>query len=258
MHMTCITTCSPASSCMDVVALACICVTASLAMHVRFASRQQRWSTSASHGMLRMCRGSGNDLSGCINDAKCMQVCLPSLLLTKHSQCHQYTAKFGQLNCISRVKGSCLPSHTRWLTAFLVRRIPFTLHGSVMCTGCEYPCHVHEAEKLIMVVQYMLTKRFGFNEENITILLDDSSDPDKWPTGNNMRHHMRQLVAGAQSGDSLLFHFSGQPCCTVASPSQEKSESMPISRPHCKQRNYSALFGFDVSTGVDCCCRSAI
>ena len=62
------------------------------------------------------------------------------------------------------------------------------------------------------MLQYMLTKRFGFKEEDITILLDDSSDPNAWPTGNNMRHHMRQLVAGCQSGDSLLFHFSGQLC----------------------------------------------
>ncbi|CAL5224264.1 g6922 [Coccomyxa viridis] len=58
-------------------------------------------------------------------------------------------------------------------------------------------------------MQYMLTNRFGFKEENITVLLDDSSDPNLWPTGNNMRYHMRELVNGAQSGDSLLFHFSG-------------------------------------------------
>ena len=41
------------------------------------------------------------------------------------------------------------------------------------------------------------------------MLLDDSPDSNAWPTGNNMRHHMRQLVANAQPGDSLLFHFSG-------------------------------------------------
>lgn len=64
-------------------------------------------------------------------------------------------------------------------------------------------------ECVCALLQYMLTKRFGFKEEDITILLDDSPDPNAWPTGNNMRYHMRQLVAGAQSGDSLLFHFSG-------------------------------------------------
>ena len=52
------------------------------------------------------------------------------------------------------------------------------------------------------------------------MLLDDASDPNAWPTGNNMRHHMRQLVANAQHGDSLLFHFSGgssspHPCHAV-------------------------------------------
>ena len=59
------------------------------------------------------------------------------------------------------------------------------------------------------LLQYLLTKRFGFKEEDITVLLDDSPDSNSWPTGNNMRHHMRQLVANAQPGDSLLFHFSG-------------------------------------------------
>ena len=63
---------------------------------------------------------------------------------------------------------------------------------------------------LVLPLQYMLTQRFEFKEEDITMLLDDSSDPNAWPTGNSMRYHMRQLVAGAQSGDSLLFHFSGE------------------------------------------------
>ena len=67
------------------------------------------------------------------------------------------------------------------------------------------------------MLQYMLTNRFGLKEDDITILLDDSSDPNLWPTGNNMRYHMRQLVNGAQSGDSLLFHFSGQPSATAMS-----------------------------------------
>ena len=84
-----------------------------------------------------------------------------------------------------------------------------------ICEGCAQGKRTHPTYanryKDVCVLQYMLTKRFGFKEEDITILLDDSSDPNAWPTGNNMRHHMRQLVTGAQSGDSLLFHFSGQP-----------------------------------------------
>lgn len=58
-------------------------------------------------------------------------------------------------------------------------------------------------------MQYLLKSKFGFRDEDITVLTDDQSDPAKWPTGNNMRAHMRQLVANAQPGDSLVFHFSG-------------------------------------------------
>lgn len=59
-------------------------------------------------------------------------------------------------------------------------------------------------------MQYLLKTRFGFKEEDITMLTDDQSDPAKWPTGNNMRAHMQRLVGNAQPGDSLIFHFSGE------------------------------------------------
>ena len=42
------------------------------------------------------------------------------------------------------------------------------------------------------------------------MLTDDQSNPARWPTGNIMRAHMRQLVGDAQPGDSLVFHFSGE------------------------------------------------
>ena len=59
----------------------------------------------------------------------------------------------------------------------------------------------------------MLKTRFGFREEDITMLTDDQNDPAAWPTNANMRMHMQRLVAGAQAGDSLIFHYSGVCVC---------------------------------------------
>ncbi|XP_047055771.1 metacaspase-4-like [Lolium rigidum] len=53
-----------------------------------------------------------------------------------------------------------------------------------------------------------LVDRFGFDEEDITVLVDrDSSGPQ--PTGANIRHALAKLVGDARPGDFLFFHYSG-------------------------------------------------
>lgn len=47
--------------------------------------------------------------------------------------------------------------------------------------------------------------------QDINMLTDDQANPAKWPTRGNMIMAMQQLVAGAQPGDSLFFHYSGTP-----------------------------------------------
>lgn len=55
----------------------------------------------------------------------------------------------------------------------------------------------------------LLIECLGFRSENILLLTDDEMDPFKIPTKQNIRKALRWLVQGCQSGDSLLFHFSG-------------------------------------------------
>uniref|UniRef100_A0ACD5W0I3 Uncharacterized protein n=2 Tax=Avena sativa TaxID=4498 RepID=A0ACD5W0I3_AVESA len=53
-----------------------------------------------------------------------------------------------------------------------------------------------------------LVDRFGFDEDDITVLVDrDSSGPQ--PTGANIRHALAKLVGAARPGDFLFFHYSG-------------------------------------------------
>ncbi|KAL4066884.1 caspase domain-containing protein [Scleroderma citrinum] len=54
-----------------------------------------------------------------------------------------------------------------------------------------------------------LMSHFGYREENIKLLTDDSRDPMRVPTKHNILEHMKWLVAGAMPNDSFFFHYSG-------------------------------------------------
>ena len=49
----------------------------------------------------------------------------------------------------------------------------------------------------------------GFNPRDIVVLTDDQHDPQYLPTRDNILRACQWLVAGAQQGDILFFHFSG-------------------------------------------------
>lgn len=53
------------------------------------------------------------------------------------------------------------------------------------------------------------TYHFPEDAEHMLVLTDDQKDPTKIPTKANMLAGMQWLVAGAQAGDSLFFHYSG-------------------------------------------------
>lgn len=69
---------------------------------------------------------------------------------------------------------------------------------SAALAGCE-----NDARCL----EYLLRSRFGFDD--VTLLLDSSPHPQSWPTRANLLWHANALAAGATSGDSLFFAFSG-------------------------------------------------
>ncbi|KAJ1306520.1 hypothetical protein OPQ81_007521 [Rhizoctonia solani] len=58
-------------------------------------------------------------------------------------------------------------------------------------------------------VAEFLTNYFGFQEEKILKLTDDTTDPHRLPTKENIISAMRWLVKDAKAGDSLFFHYSG-------------------------------------------------
>lgn len=52
----------------------------------------------------------------------------------------------------------------------------------------------------------LTSERFNYNPTDIVILTDDTSDPRKLPTRNNIVRAMEWLVQGAQRDDALFFH----------------------------------------------------
>ncbi|KAK0210308.1 caspase domain-containing protein [Desarmillaria ectypa] len=58
-------------------------------------------------------------------------------------------------------------------------------------------------------IRNFLCTHFGYREEDIIMLTDDSQHHRQIPTRDNVLHAMRWLVNEAQPNDSLFFHYSG-------------------------------------------------
>lgn len=77
--------------------------------------------------------------------------------------------------------------------------------------GCNYPDTKAELRGCVNDVKNMqqcLVNRFGFEEEDINILIDTDESYTQ-PTGANIRRAMADLIASAEPGDFLFLHYSG-------------------------------------------------
>ncbi|EEF43545.1 metacaspase-4 [Ricinus communis] len=77
--------------------------------------------------------------------------------------------------------------------------------------GCNYPGTKAELKGCINDVRRMykcLVDRYGFSEENITVLIDTDESYTQ-PTGKNIRKAVGDLVRSAEPGDVLFVHYSG-------------------------------------------------
>jgi hypothetical protein len=78
--------------------------------------------------------------------------------------------------------------------------------------GCNYPATEAELAGCVNDVLRMkrsLVERFGFSEEDISILVDTDSSLGAKPTGVNIKQALHELVRGSKHGDVLFFHYSG-------------------------------------------------
>ncbi|EIW85876.1 hypothetical protein CONPUDRAFT_78523 [Coniophora puteana RWD-64-598 SS2] len=58
-------------------------------------------------------------------------------------------------------------------------------------------------------IREFLIKHWGYQPNDIVLLMDDTTHPRRMPTKKNMLDGMKWLVKGARPHDSLFFHYSG-------------------------------------------------
>ncbi|XP_058208775.1 metacaspase-5-like [Rhododendron vialii] len=77
--------------------------------------------------------------------------------------------------------------------------------------GCNYPGTKAELKGCVNDVRKMhscLVDKYGFLEEDITVLIDND-DSYTQPTGRNLRRALSDLLRSAEPGDFLFVHYSG-------------------------------------------------
>ncbi|CAO2163651.1 unnamed protein product [Urochloa humidicola] len=81
-----------------------------------------------------------------------------------------------------------------------------------LLVGVSYMGTPHELRGTfndVKAMRRLLVDKFGFTSECILELTERELEPHRVPTRENLIAAMRWLVSGSDSGDSLVFHFSG-------------------------------------------------
>lgn len=80
-----------------------------------------------------------------------------------------------------------------------------------LLVGVNYPNSKYELKGCVNDVFNMvelLKEYYGFEEENIKILID-TDDSYESPTGSNIKKALKEFVQSSEDGDVMYFHFSG-------------------------------------------------
>lgn len=91
-----------------------------------------------------------------------------------------------------------------------------TMKRRALLVGCNYPDCPDDRFKLdgcwndVVCMRERLISRFGFERDCICELVDrPGTDPKFLATGANIREMLHHSLRDLESGDSVVFHFSG-------------------------------------------------
>lgn len=79
-----------------------------------------------------------------------------------------------------------------------------------LLVGCNYPGAERELTGCwndVRQMRHLLITRFGFQETDIRLFLDDGKLT--LPTWEVISEHLHRLIGDVKAGDVLVFHFSG-------------------------------------------------
>ncbi|KAI0729231.1 Metacaspase-1 [Fomitopsis betulina] len=88
-----------------------------------------------------------------------------------------------------------------------------TLRKKALCIGINYTKTM--AEPLYGCVddaknmRQFLIDEYGYSEDDVILLTDNQTDPERIPTRENMVYYFHWLVKDAKQDDSLFLHYSG-------------------------------------------------
>ncbi|CAK9309189.1 unnamed protein product [Citrullus colocynthis] len=68
---------------------------------------------------------------------------------------------------------------------------------------------LHGTVNDVLNMQDLLINHFGYSKQNIRILTEDETKPERLPTKKNIQSSLKWLVEGCTGGESLVFYFSG-------------------------------------------------
>lgn len=96
-----------------------------------------------------------------------------------------------------------------------------------LLVGCNYPntkAQLSGCTNDVNNWKDLLTSCFGFEEENIKILVDDGEGGYESPTGKNIKRELKRMVEESRAGDIVFFQFSGH---GVQVPADEDGDYEP-------------------------------
>ena len=115
-----------------------------------------------------------------------------------------------------------LLGHVLVVTGILLCTLPASAFGQeprrnqhALLVGCTvYPnlaerYHLAGPGNDVLLAKKMLVERFGFHEENVTILADNAGGSGEMPTRANIERQWRRLADVAQKGDQVLVLMAG-------------------------------------------------
>ncbi|XP_022141917.1 metacaspase-1 isoform X2 [Momordica charantia] len=68
---------------------------------------------------------------------------------------------------------------------------------------------LHGTVNDVLNMQELLINDFAYPKQNIRILTEEETDPDRIPTKKNIQSSLKWLVEGCEGGENLVFYFSG-------------------------------------------------
>ncbi|XP_027106256.1 metacaspase-3 [Coffea arabica] len=118
--------------------------------------------------------------------------------------------------CKQDFEPSWLNGYPRYMQSYQMpmQVLPPTFHGrkrAVLC-GVSYKGHPKSLKGSVndvLCMKYFLVERMGFPNSSVIVLTEEEKDPFRVPTKHNIQRALHWLVQGCQSGDSLVFHYSG-------------------------------------------------